>query len=204
MEKARKCQGKKICFIEYSRTFVCITNCGKFLKRWEYQTTIPVSWEICMWVKKQQISLDTVQEIGSKLGRGYNKAAYCHPPFNFYSEYIMWNARLDELQAGIKIARRNINNLRYADDTTLIVESDEELKSLLMRVKEESGKAGLKLSTLKKLWSGHLVPSLHGKQEKKWKHWQILFSWASKSLWMVTAAVKLKDACSLEEKIWQP
>ena len=82
--------------------------------------------------------------------------------FNFYAEYIMWNAVLDEAQAGIKIARRNINNLRYADDTTLMAESEEELKSLLMKVKEESEKAGLK-STFKKLRSWHLVPSLHGK-----------------------------------------
>ena len=69
--------------------------------------------------------------------------------FNFYAEYIMWNARLDEAQARIKIAGRNINNLRYADDTTLMAESEEELKSLLMKVKEESEKTGLKLSIQK-------------------------------------------------------
>ena len=74
----------------------------------------------------------------------------------------MWNARLDELQAGINIAGQNINNLRYADDITLMGESEEELKSFLMRVKEESKKADLKLS-IKKLRSWHLVPSLHGK-----------------------------------------
>ena len=74
----------------------------------------------------------------------------------------MMNARLDEAQAGIKIARRNINNLRYADDTTLLAESEEELKSLLMKVKEESEKVGLKI-TFRKLRSWHLVPSLHGK-----------------------------------------
>ena len=84
--------------------------------------------------------------------------------FNLYAEYIMRNARLDEAQAGIKIARRNINNLRYADDTTLMAES-EELKSLLMKVKEESDKVGLKLNCFKfrKLRSWYLVPSLHGK-----------------------------------------
>ena len=81
--------------------------------------------------------------------------------FNLHAEYIMRNAGLDEAQAGIKIARRNINNLRYADDTTLIAES-EELKSLLMKVKEESEKFGLN-STFRKLRSWHLVPSLHGK-----------------------------------------
>ena len=82
--------------------------------------------------------------------------------FNLYAEYIMWNARLDEAQAGIKIARRNNNNLSYADDTTIMAESEEELKSLLMKVKEESKKAGLKLD-IQTLRSGHPVPSLHGK-----------------------------------------
>ena len=75
----------------------------------------------------------------------------------------MKNAGLEEAQAGIKIARRNINNLRYADDTTLITESEEALKSLLMKVKEETEKTGLKLSIKKKVRSSHLVPSLHGK-----------------------------------------
>ena len=79
-----------------------------------------------------------------------------------YAEYIMRNAGLEEAQAGIKIAGRNINNLRYADDTTLMAESEEELKSLLMKVKEKSEKLGLKLN-IRKLRSWHLVPSLHGK-----------------------------------------
>ena len=82
--------------------------------------------------------------------------------FNLYAEYIMQNARLDEAQAGIKIAGRNINNLRYTHDTTLRAESEEELKSLLMKVKEESEKVGLKLN-IQKTRSWHLVPSLHGK-----------------------------------------
>ena len=82
--------------------------------------------------------------------------------FNLYAEYIMQNAGLDESQAGIKIARTNINNLRYADDTTLMAKSEEEVKSLLMKVKEEREKVGLK-STFRKRRSWHLVPSLHGK-----------------------------------------
>ena len=97
------------------------------------------------------------QWTGSKLGKEYVKAVYCHPAYLTY----MQNARLDEAQVGIKIARRNINNLRYADDTTLMAESDEELKSLLMKVKEESEKAGLKHSKKRRSW--HPVPSLHGK-----------------------------------------
>ena len=82
--------------------------------------------------------------------------------FNFYTEYIMQNARLNEAQAGINIAGRNINNLRHADDTTLMAESKEELKSLLMKVKEESEKVGLKVN-IQKIRSWHLVLSLHGK-----------------------------------------
>ena len=112
----------------------------------------------------------------------------------------MRNTGLEETQAGIKIARRNINNLRYADDTTLMAESEEELKSLVMKVKEESKKVGLKLS-IQKLRSWYLVPSLHGKQMgKQWKQWEALFWGAPKSLQMVTAAMKLKNAYSLKEK----
>ena len=82
------------------------------MKKREYQTTLPASWEICMQVKKQQLKLDMEQQTGSKLGKEYVKAVYRHPAFNFYAEYIMQNARLDEAQTGIKIARRIINNLR--------------------------------------------------------------------------------------------
>ena len=115
----------------------------------------------------------------------------------------MWNARLDEAQAGIKIAGRNIINLRYADDTILMAECEEELKNPLMKVKEESEKAGLKCNIQKKQRLWYPVPSLHGKyMGKQWKYWETLFSWAPKSLQMVTEAMKLKDACSLEEKLW--
>ena len=107
----------------------------------------------------------------------------------------MRKAGLDEAQAGIKVVRRNINNLRYADDTTLMAESEEELKSLLMKVKVESEKVGLKLNIQKtKIMASGPITS-----------WQIddsfYFGGAPKSLQMVTAAMKLKDACSLEEKL---
>ena len=114
----------------------------------------------------------------------------------------MRNAGLDEAQAGIKIAGRNINNLRYADDTTLMAESEKELKSLLMKVKEESEKVGLKLNIQKTeitasrpitLWQIH--GGNNGNSDR------LLLSWTPKSLQMVTAAMKLKDACSLEEKL---
>ena len=91
-----------------------------------------------MQVKKQQVEPDMEQQTGSKLGKEYACL------FNLYAEYIMRNAGLDEVQAGIKIVRRNINNLRYADDTTLMAGSEEELKSLLMKVKEESEKVSWK------------------------------------------------------------
>ena len=115
----------------------------------------------------------------------------------------MRNARLDETQVAIKIAGRNIDNLRYADDTTLLEESKEELKSLLMKVKEESEKLDLKPNIQKtKIMASGPITS-----------WQIdgetmetvtnLFPWAPKSLQMETGATKLKDACSLEEKVWQ-
>ena len=119
--------------------------------------------------------------------------------FNFYAEYSMRNAGLDEAQTGIKIARRNINNLRYADGTTLMAESEEELKSLLMKVKEEREKVGLKLNIQKtKIMASSPITS-----------WQIdgetvadfIFWGASKSLQMVTAVMKLKDAYSLEGKL---
>ena len=114
----------------------------------------------------------------------------------------MWNARLDEAQAAIKIARRNINHLRYADDTTFMAESEEEVKSLLMKVKVESEKVALKLNIQKtKIMASGSITSWKI-DRKQWKQCQTLFFWAPKSLQMVTAAMKLKDAYSLEGKLW--
>ena len=98
-----------------------------------------------MHVKEQLLELDMKQLTDSKLGKEYVKAVYCHPAYLTYVENIVRNARLDDSQAGIKIAGENINNLRYADGTTLMAESEEELKRLLIKVKEESEKTGLKL-----------------------------------------------------------
>ena len=114
----------------------------------------------------------------------------------------MRNAGLEEAQAGIKIARRNINNLRYADDTTLMAESEEELKSLLMKLKEESEKVGLKLNIQKtKIMSSGPITSWEIDGETVETVSDFLFFRAPKSLQMVIAAMKLKDACSLEEKL---
>ena len=103
-----------------------------------------------MQVRKQQLELDMEQQTGFQIGKGVRQGCILLSClFNLYGEYIMRNAGLDRAQAGIKIVRRNINNLRYADDTTLMAESEEELKSLLIKVKEKSEKVGLKLNIQK-------------------------------------------------------
>ena len=137
-----------------------------------------------------------------QIGKGVRQGCILSPClFNFYAEYIMRNAGLEETQAGFKIDGRNINNLRYADDTTLMAESEEELKRLLMKVKEESEKVDLKLNIQKTkiMASGHITS------------WQIdgetvetvsdFILGAPKSLQMVIAAMKLKDTYSLEGKL---
>ena len=155
-----------------------------------------------MQVKKQQLEVNIQQQTGSKSGKEYVEAVTLSPCLlNLNAEYIMRNVGLDEAQTGIKIVGRNINSLRYADDNTLMAERGEELKSLLMKVKEESVKAGLKLIIQKSkiMASG---PSTS---------WQIdgetvetvrdFILGGSILLQMVTAAMKLKDTCSLEEKL---
>ena len=133
-----------------------------------------------------------------QIGKGVRQGCILSPClFNLYAEYIMRNAGLKEAQAGIKIARRNLNNLRYADDTTLMAESEEELKILLRKVKVESEKVGLKLNIQKTkiMASGHIT---------SWqideKQWLTLLFGAPKSMQMVIAAMKLKDAHYLEGK----
>ena len=121
--------------------------------------------------------------------------------FNLYAENIMRNTRLEEAQAGIKIAGRNINNLRYADDTTLMADSEEELKSLLMKVKEDSEKVGLKLN-IQKTKSMAYGPITSWQIDRKTVGIVTDFTFGvAKSLQMVIAAMKLKDACSLEGKL---
>ena len=120
---------------------------------------------------------------------------------NLYAECILQNARLNEAQAGIKIAGRNINNLRYANDTTLMEDSEEQLKDLLMKVKEESEKVGLKfnIQITKIMASGPLTSwEIDGETVETVR--DLLFG-ATKSLQMVIASMKLKDTCSLEEKL---
>ena len=139
-------------------------NCGKSWKRWEYQTAC-LTYLLRNRYAGQEATVRTGHgtsdwfQIGK---RGCQGCIWSPCLSTFYAEYIMRNVGLEETQAGIKISGRNINNLRYADDTTLMAASEEELKSLLMKVKEESEKVGLK-SIFRKRRSWHLVPSLHGK-----------------------------------------
>ena len=137
-----------------------------------------------------------------RIGKGVHQSCVLSPClFNLYAEYIMRNTGLDEAQTGIKVVRRNINHLRYADDTTLMAESEEELKSLLMKVKEESGKVGSKLNIQKtKIMASGPITSWQIDGETVDTVADFTFG-APKSLQMVTEAMKLKDAYSLEEKL---
>ena len=136
-----------------------------------------------------------------QMGKGVRQGCILSPSlFNLYAEYIMRNAGLEEAQAGIKIAGRNINNLRYADDTTVIAES-EELKSLLMKMKEESEKGALQLNIKKtKIMASGPIISWQPDGETVETVADFIFG-DPKSLQMVMAAMKLKDTCSLEEKL---
>ena len=138
-----------------------------------------------------------------QIGKRVRKGCILSPClFNFYAEYIMRNAGLDKAQAGINTAGRNTNNLRYTDDTTLMAESKEELKSLLMKMKEESEKAGLKLNIQKtKIMASGPITSWQVDGETVETVRDFIFGGTPKSLYVVTTAMKLKDACCLEEKL---
>ena len=137
-----------------------------------------------------------------QIRKGVSRSCILSPSlFNLNAEYIMRNDGLDEAQAGIKIARRNTNNLRYSDDTTLTEESKEELKSLLMKAKEQSEKAGLKLNIQKaKIMASGPIISWQIDAETMETRTDLILG-APKSLQMVTSAMEFKDACSLEEKL---
>ena len=153
-----------------------------------------------MQVKKQHFELDMDW---FQIGKGVHQGCILSPClFNFYVEYIMRNTGLEDAQAGIRIARRNINNLRYADDTTLMVESEGELKSVLMKVKEENEKVGLKFNIQKtKIMASSSVTSWQIDGETIETVRDFIGGGALRSLQIVTVAMKLKDACSLEEKL---
>ena len=203
IEEAREFQKNiSFCFIDYAKAFDCVDHnkLWKILK----EMGIPdhLTWLLRNLYGGQEATVRTGHGTTDWIQRGKGVCQSCTLSpwlFNLYEEYIIRNAGLEEAQAGIKIAGRNINNLRYADDTTLMAESEEELKSFLMKVKVESEKIGLKLSIQKtKIMASTPIIwwEIDGEQ------CQTLFFWAPKSLQMVTAAMKLKDAYSLEEKLW--
>ena len=166
IEKAREFQ-KNIyfCFIDYAKAF----DCADHNKLWKILKEMGIPDHLTCFLRNLYAGQEATVRTGHgttdwlQIKKGVCQGCILSPClFNLYPEYITQNARLDEAQAGIKIAGRNINNLRYADDTTLMAESEEELTSLLMKVKEESEKVGLKLNIQKTtIW--HPVPSLHGK-----------------------------------------
>ena len=168
-KKAREFQKNVyFCFIDYAKGFDSTTNCGntncgKFFKRWEYRPPdLPPENSVC----SSGATVRTGHRITAwfQIGKGVHQGCILSSClFNLYAEYIMRNVGLDEAQAGIKIAGRNISNLRHADDTTLMAENEElKMQELLMKVKKESKKVDLKLN-IKKLRSWLPVPSLHGK-----------------------------------------
>ena len=157
-----------------------------------------------MQVKKQQLEPNMEQQTENfQTRKGVLQGCILSPCLiNLYAEYIMQNAGLDEAQAGIKIAERNINNLRYADDTTLMAESEEELKSLLMKVKEKSEKSGFKLNSQKtKIMVSSPIASRQIDGKKVERATEFLF--LGSQITAVTAVMKLTEACCLEEKQWQ-
>ena len=169
MESARELKKKKthncFCFSDYAKAFDCVDN----NKVWKILQEMGIPDHLTCFLRNMYAGQESIVRTRHrtrdwfKIGKGVLQGCILSPClFNLYAEYIMRNARLDEAQAGIKIARRNINNLIYTDDTTLTTESREKLRSLLMKVKEETEKAGLKLNIQKtKIMAS--VPSIHEK-----------------------------------------
>ena len=206
IKKAREFQ-KNIYFyfIDYAKAFECVDH----NKLWKILKEMGLPDHLTCLLRNLYAGQEATVRTGHgttdwfQIGKGVRQGCMLSPSlFNFYAEYIMRNTGLDEAQAGIKIAGRNINNLRYADDTTFIEESEEELKSLLMKVKEESEKAGLKLNiqNTKIMASGPITSwQIDGETVETVRDF-ILGD--SKTLQMVIAGMKLKDAYSLEGKLW--
>ena len=191
------------CFIDYAKAFDCVDH----NKLWKILKEMGIPDHLTCLLRNLYAGQEATVRTGHgttdwfQIGKGVRQGCILSPClFNLYAEHIMRNTGLDEAQTGIKTARRNINNLRYADDTTLMAES-KELKSLLVNVKEESEKTGLKLNSQKTKITASAPIILWQQIGKEGKQQQILFSWAQKSLWVVTAAMKLKDICFLKEKL---
>ena len=178
IKKARVPEKHLICFIDYAKAFDCVDH----NKLWKILKEMGIPDHLTCLLRNLYSGQEATVRTGHgttdwfQRGKGVCQGCILSPClFNFYAEYIMRNAMLEETQTGIKIAGRNINNLRYADDTTLMAESEEKLQSLLMKVKEESEKVGLKLNIQKtKIMASGPITSweIDG---KKWKQCQTLF-----------------------------
>ena len=204
--KAREFQ-KNIyfCFIDYAKALDCVDH----NELWKILQEMGIPDHLTCLLRNLYVGqVATVRtEHGTtdwfQIGKEVHQGCILSPClFNLYAEYIMRNAVLEEVQAQIKIAGRNIDHLRYADDTTLMAESEEELKSLLMKVKEESEKVSLKLNSQKtKIMASGPITSWEIDGETVETVADFIFFLAPKSLQMVIAAMKLKDAYSLEGKL---
>ena len=205
IEKAREFQ-KNIyfCFIQYAKVFDCVDH----NKLWKILREMGIPDHLTCLLRNLYADQEAIVRTGHgttdwfQIGKGVRQGCILSPClFNLYAEYIIRNAGLEEAQAGIKIARRNINNLTYADDTTLITESEEERRSLLMKVKKECEKVGLKLNIQKtKIMSSSPISSWQINGETVETVADFIF-WAPKSLQMVIAAMHLKDTYSFEGKL---
>ena len=195
IEKARELK-KNIyfCFTDYAKAFDCVDH----NKLWKILKEMGIPGHLTCLLRNLYAGQEAIVRTGHgttdwfQIGKGVHQGCILSPClFNLYAECIMQNAGLDEAQAGIKFTGRNINNLRYADDTTLMAESQEELKSLLMKMKEKSEKAGLKLNIQKTMiMASSPITSWQINREKMEVVTKTLFSWSPKSLQMVTVAMK--------------
>ena len=199
MEKAREFQKNILCFIDYAKAFDCVDH----NKLWKILKEMGIPDHVTCLLRNLYAGQEATVRTGHgttdwfQIGKGVLQSCILSPClFDLYADYMMRNAELEEAQAGIKIAGRNINNLRYADDTTLMTESEEELKSLLMRVKVESG-LKLNIQKTKIMASGPITSwQIDGETVADFIFW----GGALKSLQMVISPTKLKDAYSLEGK----
>ena len=177
------------------------TKCGKFWKRRAYQTTLPVSWEICIQVKKQQLEPDMEQWTGSKLGEEYIKAVYYHPTYLTYMQSISC-----EMMGWMthKLESRLPGEISITSDMQMTPPDGRRWRGTEEPFDgSERGKWKSLLKTQLSKNKEHGIQSHHFlAMGKQWKEWQTLFSWAPKSLQMVTTPMKLTDACSFEEKLW--
>jgi len=206
--KKQKSSRKNIyfCFIDYTKAFDCVDH----NKLWTILKEMGIPNHLTCLLRNLYVGQEATVRTGHgttdwfQIGKGIRQGCILSSClFNLYPEYIMRNAGLEEAQAGIKVAGRNINNLRYADDTTLTAESKEELKSLLMKVKGENENVDLTLNIQKTkiAASGPIIYFMGNRWGKSGNSVRLYFWRAPKSLQMVTAAINLKDAYSLEGKL---